>query len=96
MKEQNYGTLTNELYAQLTALHYMGLSRHSFKIYCEYGERVMDYIGEHRLDIIGYIDTWVDQQWQSAENVYSEFYRLVNEGEEIEALRTISIGGMIK
>lgn len=95
MKNQDYGTLTNELYAQLTALHYMGLSRHSFSTYCRYGEQVTNYILEHRLDIIGYIDTWVDNQWNTAESIWSTFFEYFNEGEEIEALRVLSIGGFI-
>ena len=84
-------TVINELRNQLTALHYMGLSHYSFRIYCEYGEEVTKYINDHKLDIIAYIDSWVNQQWQSSEGVYSEFFRLYNEGEELDALRTINI-----
>ena len=90
-KSTDYKMITSELKNQLTALHYMGLSHYSFTTYCKYGEKVTKYIFEHKLDIIGYIDSWVNQQWQSSEAVFSEFFRLYNEGEELEALRTINI-----
>ena len=83
--------LLNELRNQLTALHYMGLSDHSFKLYCQYGEQVTNYIRAHKLDIINYIDSWINQEWQSSESVYCEFFRQFNEGEELDALRTINI-----
>ena len=84
-------TMLNELRNQLTALHYMGLSHYSFRTYCEYGDKVTKYINEHKLDIIAWIDSWIDAMWQSSSDVYSEFFRLYNEGEELEALRTINI-----
>lgn len=87
----NTKLLLDELKNQLTALHYMGLSNYSFTIYCRYGEQVTTYIRAHKMEIINYIDTWVDHKWQSSEDIYCEFFRLYNEGEELEALRTINI-----
>lgn len=87
----NTKLLLEELKNQLTALHYMGLSHNSFVIYCKYGAQVTAFIEEHKLDIISYIDTWADHMWQSSDSIYCEFFRLYNEGEELEALRTINI-----
>ncbi len=89
MKKQKL--LLYELKNQLTALHYMGLSHGNFKLYCEYGEQVSKYIEANKMDIILYIDSWINPIWQSAEGVYSEFFRLYNEGEELEALRELNI-----
>lgn len=83
--------LLEELKNQLIALHYLGLSHHNFVLYCKYGEKVTNYIESHKMDIILYIDSWINHNWQSSEQVYSEFFRLYNEGEELEALRELNI-----
>lgn len=83
--------LLEELKNQLIALHYMGLSNQNFDMYCKYGEKVTYFIENHKMDIILYIDSWINHNWQSAENVYCEFFRLYNEGEELEALRELNI-----
>lgn len=89
----NNQKVISELTNQIKAVHYLGQSRLYFSTYLELSGKVMQYIRTHKLDIINYIDTWVNNNWQSAEDVYSEFYRQVNEGEELEALRTLNIRG---
>lgn len=91
MEKQN--VMLSELTNQLKAVYYLGQSRLGYTLYIELCKRVMQYIRTHRIDIINYIDTWVNNNWQSAEDVYCEFYRQVNEGEELDALRTLNIRG---
>lgn len=91
MSKQN--VLLSELTNQLKAVHYLGESRLYFHQYLELSEKVMLYIQTHKDDIIDYIDTWINHNWQSSEDIYCEFYTQVNEGQELDALRTLNIKG---